>query len=201
MRKIATLLLLLWPGIVLARPTCGPGVESVRYDSNLDLDFERAGREFRIDPDLGRAIALEESRFVANAISSKGATGLMQLMPDTSQTMGVRNPLDPHQNIYGGMKYLRFLADDRRFIGNPYMVLVAYGAGPNHTVFPTDAYQAADRMIATYWNLKEHRAHGTQIISAVFRAPVCGSNINLAVKPAKFDSTGRIMPTRHYLTN
>ncbi len=108
MREIGMALLLLWPGIAVAQlpqgKTCGSGLAMIRYETNLDADFNTAGRLFRIDPDLGRAIAIEESRFVVIAVSSKGAMGLMQLMPATSQTMGVRDPFDSHQNIYGGMK-------------------------------------------------------------------------------------------------
>jgi soluble lytic murein transglycosylase-like protein len=155
MRKIGLALLALWPGLATAAPkTCGSGVEMIRHEAGLDADFDKASRLFRIDPDLGRAVAAEESRFVVNAISSKGAMGLMQLMPETSESMGVRDPFDPHQNIYGGMRYLRFLADDPRFVDSPYMVLVAYGAGPNHSTFPQEAYRAADVVTATYWQLK-----------------------------------------------
>ncbi len=88
MRKIAMALLLLWPGIAVAQVTrdraCGSGLTMISHEASLDADFEAAGRLFHIDPDLGRAVAIEESRFVVNAVSSKGAMGLMQLMPATS---------------------------------------------------------------------------------------------------------------------
>lgn len=205
MRMTGVMLLVLWPSVAVAQMlgTCGSGVEMIRHEATLDADFENAGRAFRIDPDLGRAIAMEESRFVANAISAKGAMGLMQLMPETSGTMGVRDPFDAHQNIYGGMKYLRFLADDPRFADDPYMVLVAYGAGPNHGNFPQAAYRAADVITATYWQLKARRSRGLiiPVVASYFRAPVCGQHEAKQAKPVRFDRNGKLLPTRHYPTS
>ncbi len=74
------------------------------------------------------AVIHQESRFVAKAISSEGAGGLMQLMPGTARDLGVRNVFDPKQNIMGGTKYLRQLMDS--FEGDLDLVLAAYNSGP-----------------------------------------------------------------------
>jgi soluble lytic murein transglycosylase-like protein len=126
-----SLVLLLVPSIALAR---GPGCTEVTDPTPHQVaqnrrDFDTAGRQFRIDPDLGRAMTLVESGFDPNATSSKGAQGLMQLLPATGEAMGVHNPFNGRQNIIGGLGYLRQLANDPRFAGKPYMALVAYNAG------------------------------------------------------------------------
>ena len=68
-----------------------------------------------------------ESNFFPDAVSHKGAMGLMQLMPATAKDMGVDDAFDPRQNIYGATKLLRQLAD--QFDGNTVKVLAAYHAG------------------------------------------------------------------------
>ncbi|MEA1991775.1 MAG: lytic transglycosylase domain-containing protein [Thermodesulfobacteriota bacterium] len=81
-----------------------------------------------LDPDLIRAIIQIESGWIPDARSSKGAIGLMQLMPETSSNLAVSNPFDPKANIRGGTKYLRQLIE--RFRGNLVLALAAYNAGP-----------------------------------------------------------------------
>lgn len=82
-----------------------------------------------IDPALVRAVIHAESAFNAKAISSKGATGLMQLMPSTAKELGVRNALNAQDNINGGAKYLAQLL--HKFKGNIKLATAAYNAGPN----------------------------------------------------------------------
>jgi soluble lytic murein transglycosylase-like protein len=78
------------------------------------------------------AVISVESGYDAKAVSRKGAQGLMQLMPKTAQRFGVRNPLDPLENIRGGALYLKWLLD--YFDGNLKLALAGYNAGENEVV-------------------------------------------------------------------
>ena len=82
-----------------------------------------------VDPALVRAVMKTESNFNRWAVSSKGALGLMQLIPSTGRRYGVRDFFDPEQNISGGVQYLRFLLD--KFNGDVDLSVAAYNAGEN----------------------------------------------------------------------
>ncbi|HUD68533.1 MAG TPA: lytic transglycosylase domain-containing protein [Candidatus Sulfotelmatobacter sp.] len=82
----------------------------------------------RIDPDLIMTVIGAESGFNANAVSRKGAQGLMQLMPQTASRLGVEDPLDPSANVQGGTRYLRELLD--LYHNDVVKALAAYNAGP-----------------------------------------------------------------------
>lgn len=83
-----------------------------------------------LDPALIKAIIRAESDFKVDAVSSKGAEGLMQLMPRTAQSLGVKNSFNPASNIEGGARYMRYLLD--RFKGDLQLALAAYNAGSRH---------------------------------------------------------------------
>lgn len=87
----------------------------------------RLAPEYGIEPRLALAIAHTESNLNPNAVSSKNAQGLMQLIPDTSTRFNVRNPFDPEQNVRGGLAYLRWLL--AYFRGDVALAAAAYNAG------------------------------------------------------------------------
>jgi len=108
-------------GVKVTRPA---DLKSARFDSIID---ERAAAE-GVSADLVRAVIQVESAFNHLAVSSKGAMGLMQLMPATASELGVINPFDPAQNIGGGIRYLKRLLS--RYDDRVELALAAYNAGP-----------------------------------------------------------------------
>ena len=93
----------------------------------IDKLIEQYSGEFNIDPLLIYAQMHQESAFRARAVSSKGASGFMQLMPDTARRFGVTNIYSPEQNIKAGIKYMRWLLD--KFGGDTRLALAGYNAG------------------------------------------------------------------------
>jgi len=89
-----------------------------------------AAQEYGVDPALLRAVIHAESSFNPNAVSMAGAQGLMQLMPDTANELGVDNPFDSTQNIRGGAHYLAELL--KQFNNDERLATAAYNAGPHN---------------------------------------------------------------------
>ncbi|HVS14674.1 MAG TPA: lytic transglycosylase domain-containing protein [Thermoanaerobaculia bacterium] len=89
--------------------------------------IDRYAQDRRLDPQLVRAVIQTESAYDVRAVSSKGAIGLMQLLPTTAAELGV-DPWDPEQNVRGGTLYLRRLID--HFQGDVELALAGYNAGP-----------------------------------------------------------------------
>lgn len=108
------------PGTTVFKPV------QLKIDPRLDQVIEQQAQSHDLDPNLVRAVIKQESGGKTNAVSPKGALGLMQLMPDTAGDLGV-DPNNPAENIVGGIRYLKQQID--RF-GSIELGLAAYNAGP-----------------------------------------------------------------------
>ena len=106
----------------------GRGAPAPVAPAEIDALVEQNASTWQIDPALIKAVIANESGFNANATSKVGAQGLMQLMPETAASLGVRDAYDPAQNVAGGARYLRGLLD--RFGGDKRLAIAAYNAGP-----------------------------------------------------------------------
>jgi soluble lytic murein transglycosylase-like protein len=115
------------PKPVASPPKVASGEQPKRGE--IDRLVRTLAPGYGLNPELVLAVVEVESNFNPNAQSSKRAQGLMQLIPETARRFGVADPWDPHQNLRGGMAYLRWLLD--HFDGNLRFALAGYNAGEN----------------------------------------------------------------------
>lgn len=109
------------------RTTAQRSGSAVSISTPMDEIFEEASRAYGVDVNLLKAIAKAESGFNADATSSAGAMGVMQLMPGTAQSLGVTDPYDARQNIMGGAKYISDKLN--AYGGDVTLALASYNAG------------------------------------------------------------------------
>ena len=109
-----------------ARPS-----SAVRWGAAGDFGeiISRYASQFDLEEALIRAVIRAESNYNPQAVSSKGAIGMMQLIPETARYLQVNDPFNPEENIRGGSRYLRLMLD--QFEGDLDLALAAYNAGPN----------------------------------------------------------------------
>ena len=117
--------------LLLATPpeehAAAPPEKWLAKSAQFDPFIEQAARARAVRPELVRAVIVVESAFNPNAVSNRGAVGLMQLRPATARRYGVANAFDPEQNIKAGVHYLRDLLT--RYGNNIELTLAAYNAG------------------------------------------------------------------------
>lgn len=106
-----------------SQPAAQPGLTAERLNELIKLTAER----HRVDPELVRAVIRAESNGNPQAVSSKGALGLMQLMPGTALELGVKDAFSPQENMEAGVRYLQSLL--QRYNGDLDKALAAYNAG------------------------------------------------------------------------
>jgi soluble lytic murein transglycosylase-like protein len=99
----------------------------VKNQKKFDPTIRTVAKTYKLPHTLLHAVITAESSYNPNAISKAGAVGLMQLMPETAKQYGVSNRRDPKQSIYGGTRYLRYLA--KLFNNDLTLMLAAYNAG------------------------------------------------------------------------
>lgn len=103
-----------------------------RYIGKYERSIQKMAARYGVEAALIKAVIKAESNFDPSAISRKGAIGLMQLMPATAADLKVSNPRDPHENIEGGTKYLRYLSG--LFPNDLKLTIAAYNAGENAVI-------------------------------------------------------------------
>jgi len=169
---------------------------SFKYSKEYDDHINKTANWHGVDPYLVKAIIKVESNFNAQAVSPKGAMGVMQLMPETARNQGVANPFDPSENIMGGVKYLKKLID--MFNGNISLALAGYNAGENAVVkygyaIPpyNETMDYVDKVLVHYNNLKNSLIGQTdnkdEKVDREYTVNNIGSGIKKNSEPTKED--------------
>lgn len=115
------------PGSLTGGPRVAPSDRDPARFSRYDDVIRQAASLYQIPVELVRAVIKVESDYDPRAVSVSGARGLMQLMPPTAERLQVKDIDDPRENIFGGVRYLRILANT--FNGDLELTVAAYNAG------------------------------------------------------------------------
>ncbi len=181
-----------------------PQRQETLTQEGLNQVVSGAGERHQLDPDFIRSVIKAESGFHQNAVSRKGALGLMQLMPATASEMGITNPFDPKSNVEGGTKYLRDLLVKYNFDVNK--ALAAYNAGPlkvdrYHGIPPYYETQAYVSRIIRDFNrrkIAENPALAKKAASAKTGTPrkakASATSPSTRIRPVKSQSTPAHVP-------
>jgi hypothetical protein len=151
-------------------------------DAALDSMVNEAAALHGLDPCLIFSVMKAESAFNRAAVSPKGASGLMQLMPATAVRFGVRNIFDPRENVFGGAKYLRWLLD--RFGGDVRLALAGYNAGEGAVEFYQNRippFSETQNYVRTIY-ARYSRLHSNAPPAAEARAPTGRAAVTEATK-------------------
>lgn len=153
-------------GYPLRRPrNCSQRAWEARW-YRYDAVFNEAALTYGLDPAFLKALGWVESRFNPRAVSRAGALGLMQLMPVTARRLGVKNPFDPVQSIWGGAAYLREVCDEFRS-QNMLLMAAVYNAGEPRVRRAVERAQKTPSEVdlwAVVPNIKETLGHANQTI-------------------------------------
>jgi soluble lytic murein transglycosylase-like protein len=140
--------------------TAGKNIPNSGGNPNLEEIIGAMGQKYGVDSNLIKEVVKAESGFNSHAVSRAGAKGLMQLMPSTASSYGVRDSFDSIQNLDGGTHFLKDLLD--RYQGNIPLALAAYNAGPGAVdkydgIPPYSETQAYVKKIMTGLNGIDHK--------------------------------------------
>jgi soluble lytic murein transglycosylase-like protein len=128
---------------------------STKQEDTFESIIQQAAEHHQVDLALIKAIIMAESSFNPRAVSERGAVGLMQLMPQTAMSLGVKDCFNPEHNIHAGVKYFKQLLN--RFEGDIKLALAAYNAGSRkvkeyHGVPPFKATQQYIKKVLIYYD-------------------------------------------------
>jgi Transglycosylase SLT domain len=158
-------------------PATSPDPGRPFSEQEINAAIDQAAARHNVDPSLVRAVIKVESNFNPNAVSRKGAMGLMQLMPQTAHQLKVTNPFDPSQNVDAGVRHLKQLMES--YGGDVKLTLAAYNAGQgavsrsNGIPHFAETRNYVNRITALYYGGADPGAHFTGLtMNSVSHEPV-----------------------------
>ncbi|WP_195986955.1 lytic transglycosylase domain-containing protein [Clostridium sp. D53t1_180928_C8] len=119
-------------GIINSNNYMISNINSLNVDERIKNSIQLYSNKYSVDPNLVKAIIKVESDFNPNLVSSAGAKGLMQLMPEICEELGIKDQFNIEQNIEGGVRHIKGYID--KYNGNIEMALIAYNGGPTRMI-------------------------------------------------------------------